>query len=353
MQERASLIATATEQALILVERENLSLLHSSRNALTALGYTEVELGAMSLTDIVVHPGPAELKRLLGPSDDDGPLEVPVAALVRDQRGRTIAVELLLINLRLADRPLLAMVLRFSGARAQSGDSPRLDAEDTTFVDFAARLGHDMNNLLSTIIGSLGLIREEAHGDSGDDRDQIVDDALSASRECADLLDRLMAAVGKQLLHPQRVAVNNVVEQLTPLLRKTLPDNFDLRVSLAPELPQVLVDPDRLEAAIIALVVNAKEAMASGGELTISSGVADASAPHDVQITVSDGGPGIPENLLGRVLEPLFSTKASGTGRGLGLSIVNGFVQQSRGTVIIDSAPGRGTRVTLSFPPAD
>lgn len=353
MQERVSPIATDTEQALILIEPETLALVHTSRSARQALGYTEDQLQAMSLTDIVVHPPPGELDRLLSTSGNSGGMELAVAALLRQQSGRTIAVEFLLMELDLANGPLFAAILQFTGSRRGAGDRSRLDPGNAMFVDFAARLGHDMNNLLSTIIGSLGLLREEELGGSGGERHQILDDALSASRECADLLERLMAAAGKQFLRPQRVAANSIVQRLTPLLRKSLPESIDLRVSLDPELPDVHVDPDRFEAAIIGLVVNAKEAMASGGELVISSRVGNAPGPHHVQITVSDAGPGIPENLLDRVLEPLFTTKSSGTGRGLGLSIVNGFVQQSRGALTIDSEPGRGTRVTLNFPPAD
>ncbi len=250
---------------------------------------------------------------------------------------------------------------RTSPTGTATDNLPPLVPGNATFVDFASRLGHDLNNLLSTVIGSLGLIREENIAGEDHEGHQLVDDALSASRDCADLVERLMAAAGKQLLHPQRVAVNGILRRLTPLLTQMLPDNIDLQVSLAPELPDLDVDPDRLEAAIIDLVVNAREAMPSGGELVISSGVGKASGtglamesdrPY-VQIAVSDVGGGIPEELRDRVLEPLFTSKSSSAGRGMGLSMVNGFVYQSRGALSIDSEPGRGTRVTLHFPPAD
>ncbi len=238
---------------------------------------------------------------------------------------------------------------------------PPLVPGNATFVDFASRLGHDLNNLLSTVIGSLGLIREENIAGEDHEGHQLVDDALSASRDCADLVDRLMAAAGKQLLHPQRVAANSILRRLTPLLTQTLPDNIDLKVSLDPGLPELHVDPDRLEAAIIDLVVNAREAMPSGGKLVISSGAGKASGMGlalepdrlHVQIAVSDVGGGIPEELRDRVLEPLFTSKSSSAGRGMGLSMANGFVYQSRGALSIDSEPGLGTRVTLHFPPAD
>lgn len=242
-----------------------------------------------------------------------------------------------------------------------TGNLPALDPGNATFVDFAGRLGHDLNNLLSTVIGSLGLIREENIAHDDQEGQQLVDDALSASRDCADLVDRLMAAAGKRHLRPQRVAVNDILRRLTPLLTQTLPENIHLRVSLATGLPDLNVDVDRLEAAIIDLVVNAREAMPCGGELVISSGagvapgaeLAPESGRTHVQITVSDVGSGIPEDLRDRVLEPLFTSKPGSLGRGMGLSMANGFAYQSHGALSIDSGPGCGTRVTLHFPSAD
>jgi signal transduction histidine kinase len=343
------------------MEPGTLAILQASRRAKAALGYSDSQLDALSLTDIAVHPSPEEFERLLSRLEESGEGEVACAALLRDRRGRTIAAELLLVRLDTRQTPLLAATLSVSGTQSGSMRGLRLEPGNTTFVDFASRLGHDLNNLLSTIIGSLGLIREDRLGSSGGESDQLVDDALSASRECADLLERLMAAVGKQLLRPQQGSANSIIRRITPLLTQTLPANIDLRVSLDPELPDIDVDPDRLEAAIIGLVVNAREAMPSGGELVISSGIGKAPDARPtlevdrdyVQITVSDTGPGIPEDILDRVLEPLFTTKSGGTSRGLGLSIVNGFVQQSRGALSLDSTPGRGTRVTLNFPAAD
>lgn len=234
-------------------------------------------------------------------------------------------------------------------ATADSGAGTGLAPDNATFVEFAGRLGHDLNNLLSTVIGSLGLLREESVERADEESHQLVEDALSASRECADLVDRLLAAAGKQLLRPQRIVANDIIERLAPLLGQTLPDNVELQVSLDPELPDIEVDPDRLEAAIMDLVVNAKDAMPSGGILRIGT-AAGGAAGATVEISVHDAGCGIPEELRGRVLEPLFSTKSSGSGRGLGLSMANGFVQQSGGTLSLASEPGRGTRVTLSFP---
>ncbi len=351
---------TATDLALIFLDSGTLALAQTSRRAQEELGYSNGQLCEMSLTDIVSHPPPEQLRNLLRPLDD-GIEEIALDAMLRATGGRTIAAELLLVRLIGGEGSPLAAILNFGSPRPVRDDAPGLEPGNSTFVEFSGRLGHDFNNLLSTVIGSLGLIREGGLDGPGDDGHQLVDDALSASRECADLVDGLMAAVGRQFLRPRRMAVNSIIRRLTTLLTQTLPDNIDLRVSLDPELPELHVDPDRLEAAIINLVVNAREAMPSGGELVISSSFGEASGARPalepdrryVQITVSDAGSGIPEELRDRVLNPLFTTKSGGTGRGLGLSMANGFVQQSHGALSMDSEPGRGTRITLNFPPAD
>jgi signal transduction histidine kinase len=359
MQEPTPSLSTDTDQALLVIESGSLAILKASRHARSVLGYSDGELEAMSFADVFLHPPAHEVESLLSPLGRSGEGEIACAALLRNKGGRAIATELLFVRIDTPERPLLAAIVHLAGTRRRAAGGPRLDPDDAAFVEFVSRLGHDMNNLLGTVIGSLALIGEDGPGVPGDDTRQLVDDALSASRECADILDRLMAAAGKQPLNPKRLAANAVIQRLTPLLNQTLPTNVELRVSLAPDLPDIYVDPDRLEAAMIALVVNAREAMPSGGELVISSAVGEATEAQPalepgrdyVQISVSDSGPGIPEDLVERVSEPLFTTKPGATG--LGLSMVNGFVRQSRGALSLDSESARGTRVTLSFPPAE
>ena len=336
----------------MIVDAGTLALVQTGGRAQELFGYSDEQLRHMSLLDIIAQPPPEELRKLLRPVQDAA-TELTLDVTLRDESGATMPAELVLA--RLGDQKEQSLT-----AVVGVGRGPRLDPGDKEFVDFAGRLGHDVNNLLSTVIGSLGLLREDIDEASNSDARQLVDDALSAGRECADLVDRLMTAAGKQLLRPQRVAVNNIVSRLEPLLIQTLPETIDLRVSLAAEIPDLDVDPDRLEAAILDLVLNAREAMPSGGELLISSDVGKAldsrpALPLDrdyVRISVTDAGEGIPEQLLERVLEPLFSTKSGGTGRGMGLSMVNGFVQQSHGALKVESTINQGTRVTLHFPPA-
>ena len=225
--------------------------------------------------------------------------------------------------------------------------SSRLDPSDVVFLEFAGRLGHDLNNLLGTIIGGLGLLREEQPMDEHTESQQLIDDALSAARECATLVDRLMASAGRQNLRAQRVDLNSVAESLSQLLAKTLPANIQVQTSLEPDLPAVSVDGDRLQEALANIAVNAREAMPEGGKLAITTGLSESG---HVNVVLGDEGCGMAPEVQSRVLEPLFSTKTSGLGRGLGLSVVNGFVRQSGGSLSIESQPGSGTRVTLNFP---
>jgi len=353
MQEPASSIRTDTDPALILVDPTTFTLVQASRRVREKLGITSDRLREMTLADLVSQPPPAQLQSLLHPATGDGDVEVAVHAKLRASDGRMIPAELLTLRQSDGEARLLVVVVYFRAGQGGPDASPRLAPGDDAFVEFAGRLGHDLNNLLSTVIGSLGLIREDGLAQSDHEGRQFADDALSASRECADLVDRLMTAAGKQLLKPQRVDVNSIIERLVPILKQTLPTSIDMQVSLEPGLPDLEVDPDRLEAAILDLVVNAREAMPRGGKLVIRSHLATATDQRQVQICVIDAGAGIPDELRNRVLEPLFTTKSSGTGRGLGLSMVNGFVRQSHGILNVDSQPDQGTRVTLSFPPAE
>jgi signal transduction histidine kinase len=225
--------------------------------------------------------------------------------------------------------------------------SGHLGPGDLPYVEFAGRLGHELNNLLSTIIGSLGLLREEWKSGAPSDVDPLIDDALSAGKECAELVDRLSAAAGKQLLEPRAVDLNGIAEHLAGLLEQTLPESITLALTLAPDLPEVSVDPDKLEAALVHIAVNAKEAMPDGGTLVISTELGDTGG---VNIALRDQGRGIPESLRDKVRAPLFSTKTRGAGRGLGLSIANGFATQSGGDLSIESEVGSGTKVSIRLP---
>jgi PAS domain S-box-containing protein len=222
-------------------------------------------------------------------------------------------------------------------------------------------IAHDFNNLLTVIKGNLELLREQ-NGDQPDsDRALLIEDALSAARQGAELTDGLLAFSRQQPLRLQRTRVNRVVRSLERLLERVLGPTILLHVETDPALPDVMTDPGQLQAALLNLMLNAQDAMAGGGMLDVHTAAIDigngAVAPvthlvpgRYVVVTVADSGIGMDADTLARACEPFFTTKPFGKGTGLGLSTVYGFATQSQGGIAIDSQPDQGTTVRLFLP---
>ncbi|MDV7145881.1 PAS-domain containing protein [Tropicimonas sp. TH_r6] len=208
-------------------------------------------------------------------------------------------------------------------------------------------IAHDFNNILAVIIGNLNIIARES-----DDKPAVrdrADRALGAADRAAGLVSRLLAFSRRQRLAPEDVDLNALVAGMSDLLETSLGADISLETNLADALPRVRVDPGPLENALMNLAINARDAMDGEGEIRISTQSAE---DGFVELSVSDTGSGIPQDLLDQVFEPFFTTKPVDKGSGLGLSMVYGFVQQSGGTVAIDSTPETGTRVGLRLPVA-
>jgi CheY-like chemotaxis protein len=177
-----------------------------------------------------------------------------------------------------------------------------------------------------------------------------------------DLTGHLLAFSRRRLLNPQPVDANALVADIVKLLGRTLGPSIQLTTRTGAGPCVAFVDPGALEAAVLNIALNARDAMPEGGTLTIATSqvdVAAGSAPDDelkpgayVQLSLRDTGSGIPPDVAARVFEPFFTTKSGGRGTGLGLSMVYGFAKQSGGTVSIDSQQGQGTTVTLLLPVA-
>jgi len=214
-------------------------------------------------------------------------------------------------------------------------------------------VAHDFNNLLGVISNSAHLIQRSPHAES-------LAMPLGAIMRSVDvgsrLTQHLLRVAGRQPVHPQVVDLRSTLGEMNELLATVLGKRMQLTMTMAPDLPSVRVDPSELELALINIALNARDATNGMGEITLEAGRA---APGDVQdlapgeyvaISVSDRGPGIPEDLLVRVFEPFFTTKPVGKGTGLGLSQVLGFCVQAGGTARIASQLGAGTTVTLLLP---
>jgi PAS domain S-box-containing protein len=223
-------------------------------------------------------------------------------------------------------------------------------------------MAHDFNNHLAIIIGNLDVLREtrgfEPH------EAELLQDALDAALNGAELTRRLLAFARRQPLRPQAIEANALIANITRLLARTLGENIAIELQLDPAIPSVLADSAQLETAIANLANNARDAMPGGGRLTIATktdilDAAYAAEHNDVEsgryvvVEVSDTGTGMPPEIVARIFEPFYTTKAPGSGTGLGLSMVFGFLKQSGGHINVYSEPGRGTVFRLYLRPAE
>lgn len=249
---------------------------------------------------------------------------------------------------------LLSSALQRSRSEEQLAHAQRLDA----IGQLTGGVAHDFNNLLTVISGNLQLLETESAGE----REQIIQSALRAVRNGAALTRKLLAFARRQRLTPRTIDPHSWLQELSALLKRTLGESVTVSIDCPPGLPNVYADPGELDAALVNLALNARDAMPRGGELSIGvydvnvaldGEVADLKAGRYVRILVSDTGLGMPPDALARALEPFFTTKVAGKGSGLGLSMVYGFVRQSGGNLTIDSQLGYGTRVALYLPSAN
>ncbi len=210
----------------------------------------------------------------------------------------------------------------------------------------------DFNNLLTVVIGALDMILKSP--DDAARRQKMGEAALAAARRGERLTHQLLAFSRRQALRPEPCDLNALIRESEPLLRRALGEAIDFRTRLKRGGAFARVDAAQFEAALLNLVVNARDAMGEQGSLRVTTESCDlpggpANAPH-ICVTVKDSGEGMSDEVRDRVFEPFFTTKAVGTGTGLGLSQVYGFARQSGGDVRIESAPGKGTRVRLYLP---
>ncbi|MDH3597140.1 MAG: PAS domain S-box protein, partial [Rhodospirillales bacterium] len=220
-------------------------------------------------------------------------------------------------------------------------------------------VSHDFNNLLAVVVGNLELVAEQL---TQDDRcRRHVEKALGAAERGATLTQRLLAFSRKQALQPEEINAGRLVSGMTDMMRRTLGETIEIEVVSDSGLWTTSADPAQLENAVLNLAINARDAMPEGGKLTIETSNARldddyAAAQQDVTpgqyvlLAVTDTGTGMAPEVCARALDPFFTTKDVGSGSGLGLSMVFGFVKQSGGHVSIYSEVGEGTSVKLYLP---
>jgi CheY-like chemotaxis protein len=193
-----------------------------------------------------------------------------------------------------------------------------------------------------------------------DGRRAHVEEIQRAGERAATLARQLLAYGRKQVLQPRVMSLNQVIEEMAPMLRRLIGEHIRLEVRLDPANGSIHVDMGQLEQVLLNLAVNARDAMLAGGTLRIATQCVELAAGESaelpagsyVQLTVSDTGPGIPPEVLEHLFEPFFTTKERGKGTGLGLATVHGIVHQSGGQIRVESEPGQGTRFVILLPQA-
>jgi signal transduction histidine kinase/ActR/RegA family two-component response regulator len=290
----------------------------------------------------------AELRTL---NDSFNQLMDSLAGKRRQLEERT--ADLLAANVVLTDeineRARVEQALRES--QAQLRQSQKLEAIGT----LAGGIAHDFNNLITVITGytQLALMRADPSTLEAADLRQVVE----ASDRAATLTHQLLAFSRKQVLQPTVLDLADVAQGIAPMLQRIIGEHIELRLGTMGPLARVRADRGQLEQVLLNLAVNARDAMSAGGVLTIAtSNVPDGQGggpPRAVALIVTDTGVGMSDQIRERIFEPFFTTKEPGKGTGLGLSTVYGIVNQSGGTIVVESATGQGTSFTITLPAAE
>ncbi len=235
--------------------------------------------------------------------------------------------------------------------RAKAEEQLRQSQKMQALGQLTGGIAHDFNNMLTVIQGSAEMLTRDNLPDNR--RLRLARAIVQASSSAASLTSRLLAFARRQPLKPECININKLVDGLSDLIARTLGERIDVRLELSEQSGNILADRNQLEAAILNISANARDAMPDGGRLTIRTRDVREDEVAMVGIEFTDDGIGMDQDTLDHVFEPFFTTKSTGKGTGLGLSQVYGFAKQSGGAVHATSAPGVGTTLLILLPCAD
>ncbi|MEP6938847.1 MAG: PAS domain-containing protein [Rudaea sp.] len=279
---------------------------------------------------------------------------------VRTQNGSSIEAVVTPIPVASGEPRRLAVTARDVTEQKHLEEQLRQAQKMEAVGQLTGGLAHDFNNLLGAISGSLELLGTSQDQGRTQDSERYRNMALSASRRAASLTHRLLAFSRRQTLDAKAVNINRLIGGMAELIRRTVGPEIEVEAVNASDLWLTFADVGQLENSLLNLCINARDAMPDGGRITIetcnrwidvrTAGKHDLVAGQYVSMCVSDIGSGMTADVAARACDPFFTTKPTGAGTGLGLSMVYGFAKQSGGQIRIYSEPGQGTMVCVYLP---
>ena len=361
-EERFRALVENSHDALLLIDAEA-RVTYMTPSSERHLGWKPKDLVGRSIFDFI-HPDDVDLVT----ARMGGTLAHPGEAITAEVRFRHAdggyrVMEGVGVN-RLDDPSVGAIVVnaRDITDRRRLEDQLRHSQKMEAVGQLAGGVAHDFNNLLTAILGYCNLLLDELDANSPLRAD--LEEIRSAGDRAAALTRQLLAFSRRQMLQPQVVDVNLLVQQMEKLLRRMLTGSVELATDLAPGVDSVKVDPSSIEQVVVNLTVNARDSMPSGGRITIRTANVDVDAAFAaahvpilpgryVLLAVADSGEGMDEPTRRRIFEPFFTTREQGKGTGLGLATVYGIVKQSGGYIWVESEPGSGSTFQVYLPPAE
>lgn len=284
---------------------------------------------------------------------DGSSVNAGLPVTLRDRAGRLLDAQVLALPLRDANGTITSIIEIMtpmpSDTAADATDAAR---NRTELLRFARGAAHDFKNLLTIIISNMELAEREKDPIR---RRRLFEDARYASGKAADLSDKMIAFARGQPRDPAAIDVRQFLSAQAPIWHALFDQSAKLSFDVAEGLPMVTADRSGLENALLNLVINARDAIAGGGDIVISATTVERVTIDGlrsyVAIAVRDTGIGMTDHVRNRAFDPFFSTKSAANGSGLGLATVLGFAEQSGGHVSIDSKPGAGATLTIFLPP--
>lgn len=363
LERRLGSILSIAQEAIIATD-ENFNIILFNQGAESVFGYKSNEVLGNSINILIPDEirarhqqemegfsGSEEISRLMSQRDGN------IVGVRSD--GQIFPAEASITKSQFEDGMTITIVLRDITERKQSEIALQSASRMQTLGNLAAGLAHDFNNLLTLIRGSLELATRETGSEKN--KQDHLDVAIRATDRGAELVSRLLAFGRPRALKSEALCPTQLIEQLIEMLQVTLGAHIDVRFVKGASHCRIFADPSQLENAIVNLSFNARDAMPSGGTLTIDVEciqIVNSALLSELQIqrgeyvciTVADTGSGMTAETQKNAMEPFYSTKFESGGSGLGLSMVFGFVKSANGAVRIQSRIGEGTIIKLYFP---